>query len=107
MMSTEMTQVVYESLGFPNYSYFQGNNSGQLPVDMVTWHEAAQAANALTAYVNLTYDVSFSDCYVCDLEFCEAAPEELDCTGYRLPTNAEWDYVLGRNDRGFLDGWEW
>ena len=26
MMSTEMTQVVYESLGFPDYSYFQGNN---------------------------------------------------------------------------------
>ena len=75
MMSTEMTQVVYESLGFPNNSYFQSNNnSGQLPVDMVTWHEAAQAANALTAYVNLTYDVSFSECYVVMLSFVRLPP---------------------------------
>ena len=53
MMSTEMTQVVYESLGFNNPSSFQDNNSGQNPVDLVTWHEAAMAANALTTYVEL------------------------------------------------------
>ena len=93
MMSTEMTQVVYESLGFSNPSVFQDNNSGQNPVDLVTWHEAAMAANVLTTYVNLNYNVSFSECYDCDAVFCEASPEELECTGYRLPTNAEWEYA--------------
>ena len=93
MMSTEMTQVVYESLGFNNPSAFQDNNSGQNPVDLVTWHEAAMAANALTTYVNLNYSVSLSKCYTCDASFCESTPEELGCTGYRLPTNAEWEYA--------------
>jgi len=93
MMSTEMTQVVYESLGFTNPSAFQNNNSGQNPVDLVTWHQAAMAANALTTYVNLNYNVSLSACYTCDASFCESSPEELMCTGYRLPTNAEWEYA--------------
>ena len=79
--------------GLPILPPFKTITPGQNPVDLVTWHEAARAANALTTYVNLNYNVSPSECYICGTTFCEASSEELACTGYRLPTNAEWEYA--------------
>jgi formylglycine-generating enzyme required for sulfatase activity len=92
-MSTEMTQIVLESLGEYNPSYFQSNFSGQYPVEYISWHSAASAANSLTGFVNGRYGLALSECYSCVNNICEPSPRGLACTGYRLPTNAEWEYA--------------
>ena len=93
MMSTEMTQIILESLGQENPSYFQNNFSGQYPVENISWHSAAVASNSLTGFVNTTYGLNLTACYSCSNNVCEPSPRGLACTGYRLPTNAEWEYA--------------
>jgi formylglycine-generating enzyme required for sulfatase activity len=63
-------------------------------VETVTWDEAAAYCNALSA------EESFDACYECtgtggDVS-CVLAPAYAtvyDCPGYRLPTEAEWEYA--------------
>lgn len=93
MMSTEMTLIIYESLGLNDDSQYNPLNENDNPVDGVSWHEAAMAANQLTLYVNTNYNKSWTYCYDCSNEQCVASYDELECTGYRLPTNAEWEYA--------------
>jgi len=59
-------------------------NCDECPVERVTWAEAAAYCNALTA----RSEVPLIACY-------SRAGERLDdaCTGYRLPTEAEWEYA--------------
>lgn len=61
------------------------------PVQMVTWHDAAAICNAYSDYAGLP------SCYACETSDgglrCEPSLSAYDCDGYRLPTEAEWEYA--------------
>ena len=57
------------------------------PVEQVSWDDAARFANALSQLEGLP------TCYACREGGCETEEAWLDCRGYRLPTEAEWEYA--------------
>lgn len=61
------------------------------PVQNVSWSEAAAFANAMSMVHQL------DQCFTCEGDGvevdCQPAMEPVDCNGYRLPTEAEWEYA--------------
>lgn len=77
----EVTQRDYETVMGENPSYFQGEN---LPVDSVTWYEAAEYCNRLSEARGLTPVYAIGD---------RTVTWDRSANGYRLLTEAEWEYA--------------
>lgn len=94
MDTTPVTQQAYQALMKENPSYFTG--SPDLPVETVTWFDAALFCNARSRAAGLDTVYSFSSISVISGAGCGslgALGIHLDRKGYRLPTEAEYEYA--------------
>lgn len=83
MAESEVTQRQYRNVMGSNPSYLKGDD---LPVDNVSWYDAVAYCNALSVKEKLTPCYQISGMAV-------GWVDGLKCTGYRLPTEAEWEYA--------------
>ena len=86
---TEVTQGEYQEITGKNPSYFKGDN---LPVEEVSWRDAIKFCNAKSRKHGKApcYNEKTGEC-------------NLNANGYRLPTEAEWEYTarLGLKSKGY------
>lgn len=78
-----VTQSLYEMVTHENPSTFKGE---RFPVETISWIEAVQFCNSLSVLTGKT------KCYLIDLPH-EQIILDSKANGFRLPTEAEWQYA--------------
>jgi len=97
MLSTELTQQVFLAVADYQPSEDFSECGETCAVDFVSWHDAAHFSNILSAQEGL------DTCYRCEEDpdneetrkayLCTEAMDLYTCSGFRLPTESEWEYA--------------